>query len=57
MSDSRSVYEVECLCGERVRTHTNTAICSKCGARIVLEGWQVSWTMTPAGLIQKTGEQ
>jgi hypothetical protein len=55
MSDSRSVYEVECLCGEKVRTLTNTVKCGKCGRTIVLESWQVNRTMTPRGVVREKG--
>ncbi len=55
MSDSRSVYEVECLCGEKVRTLSNNAVCDKCGREIRLEAWQVSRTMTPRGLVIDSG--
>jgi hypothetical protein len=52
MSDSRSVYEVECLCGEKVRTFGKTAICSKCGREIELEEWQVTRTIADRASIQ-----
>lgn len=55
MSDARSVYEVECLCGEKVRTFGRFATCSKCGREIELEGWQVSRTMTAAGSHRYSG--
>jgi len=44
-----SVYEVECLCGAKVRTLGKTATCAKCGREIVLEEWQVRRSMTPDG--------
>ncbi len=56
MSDSRSVYEVECLCGEKVRTLGSNAACGKCGREIRIESWQVTHTMMPSGLVIDNGD-
>lgn len=47
------VYEVWCLCGEKVRVTGKTAKCHKCGREIELESWQVKHTMTAAGVLLK----
>lgn len=49
--DSRSVYEVDCECGEKVRLLSLTGTCSKCGRDIRIESWQVQHTKTADGLI------
>jgi hypothetical protein len=50
-----SVYEVECLCGEKVRTLGKAAICGKCGREIEIESWQIRHTMTAQGLLIENG--
>ncbi len=48
-----SVFEVVCLCGEKVRTRTMKATCEKCGRKIQLESWQIRHTLTAEGLSVK----
>jgi len=56
MSPARfSVYEVECLCGEKVRTLGKTATCEKCGREIEIESWQIRHTITANGLLIENG--
>jgi len=50
-----SVYEVECLCGEKVRTAGPEAKCGNCGRDIALESWQVRHTLTAQGVVINSG--
>ncbi len=52
-----SVYEVECVCGEKVRTLGKTAVCGECGREIVIESWQVRHTRTAAGLLVESDQR
>ncbi len=46
-----SYYEVDCVCGEKVRLNGTSATCGKCGREIYVESWQVKHTLTAAGLL------
>jgi hypothetical protein len=50
-----SVYELECLCGEKVRTLGKFATCGKCGREIEIESWQIRHTITANGLLIENG--
>jgi hypothetical protein len=54
VSDARSVYEVDCTCGEKARLLSLTGTCSNCGREIRIESWQVQHTQTAEGLITRT---
>jgi hypothetical protein len=46
-----SIYEVECLCGEKVSHLGKHATCGECGREIVIESWQVRHTRLANGLV------
>jgi hypothetical protein len=51
-----SVYEVDCLCGEKLRTYGKTVTCEKCGREITLESWQIRHTLTADGLLVENSQ-
>lgn len=51
-----SVFEIVCLCGEKVRTYTMTAKCEKCSREIRLESWQIRHTLTAEGLLVENSQ-
>ena len=46
-----SIFEVDCLCGEKVQLIGNISTCEKCGRLIELESWQIRHTLTAEGLL------
>lgn len=49
-----SIFEVDCICGAKVRMFGKAAPCGKCGRVLEIESWQVQHTMTAEGLLIRT---